>query len=423
MHVERGAVLIHAGIGQFFLGQRESFRGFFGGQRVIEARFHILERDAVLRTLRSGQARLHGAQIQVQGVGEDRIGRVVGAEQALELGIGFDGLHERLIATRATQVTQRFGIDREEAARGTIFRSHVGDGGPIGKAHVGESGAVEFDEFPDHAFFAEHLGDGERQIRSRHSFLQFSGDLEADHFGKQHVNGLTQHDGFRLDAAYAPTQNAQAIDHGGVRIGAHERIGIHHDTVVFRTRPHRFGQILQVHLVNDTSGRRNHREIFKGFLSPAQELVALVVALELDLHVLAEREFGTEQIHLHRVIDHKIHRHGRIDFLRIATHLGHGMTKRGQIHHRRNAREILQHHAGRLERDFDIAGVRRVVCRDFADIVFSDHIAVAFAKHGFEQHFDGERKAAHRAEAFGFEVGDAVIIGRTGAGLERFTGA
>ena len=32
--------------------------------------------------------------------------------------------------------------------------------------------------------------------------------------------------GFGLDAAHAPAQHAEAVDHGGVRVGADERVGV-----------------------------------------------------------------------------------------------------------------------------------------------------------------------------------------------------
>ncbi len=37
---------------------------------------------------------------------------------------------------------------------------------------------------------------------------------------------LAEHGGLGLDAADAPAEHAQAVDHGGVRVGADERIGV-----------------------------------------------------------------------------------------------------------------------------------------------------------------------------------------------------
>ena len=55
-----------------------------------EARLDVLERDAVLRPLRAGERRLDLRQLELEHVGEDRIGRRLGAVHALRLGIGGD---------------------------------------------------------------------------------------------------------------------------------------------------------------------------------------------------------------------------------------------------------------------------------------------------------------------------------------------
>ncbi len=54
---------------------------------------------------------------------------------------------------------------------------------------------------------------------------KLAGELEADDFGHEHVERLAEHDGFGLDAADAPADDAQAVDHRGVAVGADERIG------------------------------------------------------------------------------------------------------------------------------------------------------------------------------------------------------
>src|SRR5690348_18486883 len=41
--------------------------------------------------------------------------------------------------------------------------------------------------------------------------------------GDQHGDGLAEHGRLGLDAAHAPAQHAQAVLHGGVRVGAHAR--------------------------------------------------------------------------------------------------------------------------------------------------------------------------------------------------------
>jgi hypothetical protein len=56
--------------------------------------------------------------------------------------------------------------------------------------------------------------------------LQLAGELEADDFGDQHGLRLAEHGGLGLDAADAPAEHAEAVDHGGVAVGADQRVGI-----------------------------------------------------------------------------------------------------------------------------------------------------------------------------------------------------
>jgi hypothetical protein len=77
-----------------------------------------------------------------------------------------------------------------------------------------------------HALLAEHLRDRQHQVRRRCAFGQAAVELEADDLGKQHVDRLSQHAGLGLDAAHAPAQHPEAVDHGGVAVGAHQRVGI-----------------------------------------------------------------------------------------------------------------------------------------------------------------------------------------------------
>ena len=61
--------------------------------------------------------------------------------------------------------------------------------------------------------------------------------------------------------------------------------------VLFLGHDH-LGQVFQVDLVDDAGGRRHDPEIVEGLLPPVQELVALAVALELQLGVAAAAHPG-----------------------------------------------------------------------------------------------------------------------------------
>jgi hypothetical protein len=67
----------------------------------------------------------------------------------------------------------------------------------------------------------------------------------------------------------------------------------------------------------------------KRALSPAQERVALAVALELELRVALKRPWFAEHVHLDRVVDHELDRHLRVDLGRIAAEVFHGVAHRG----------------------------------------------------------------------------------------------
>ncbi len=56
--------------------------------------------------------------------------------------------------------------------------------------------------------------------------------------------------------------------------------------------------------MNDSGVRRNDREVLESCLSPAQERVALFVALEFEFGIEQESLGCAEFIDLHRVINH-----------------------------------------------------------------------------------------------------------------------
>ena len=86
--------------------------------------------------------------------------------------------------------------------------------------------AVELDELADDLLLAKHLGDGEHEIRRRRARRQLAVQLEADDFRDEHRHRLAEHRRFGFDAADAPAEHAEAVDHRRVRVGADERVGI-----------------------------------------------------------------------------------------------------------------------------------------------------------------------------------------------------
>ena len=102
--------------------------------------------------------------------------------------------------------------------------------------------------------------------------------------------------------------------------------------------PHALAEVFQVHLVADAGARRHDAEVVERVLAPAQELVALAVALEFDVDVLLQRVGPREDVDHHRVVDHQIDRHQRVHLLRVAAEPGDAVAHRGEVDHRRARR-------------------------------------------------------------------------------------
>ena len=114
---------------------------------------------------------------------------------------------------------------------------------------------------------------------------------------------------------------------------------------------------------------RDDLEAVEGGLAPAQEEVALTVALELELDVARERDPRRERVDLHRVVDHELGRDQRVDLLRVAAEVGHRVPHRREVDDRRHARQVLEQDARRRERDLVRRLGLRVPPSDRVDVV------------------------------------------------------
>ena len=92
---------------------------------------------------------------------------------------------------------------------------------------------------------------------------------------------MAQHARFGFDATNSPADNANAINHGGVAIGADDAIGIGDTAFVVNAT----GEILQIDLVHDADAGRNDLEGIEGLHAPLHELITLFVSLKFKLHV------------------------------------------------------------------------------------------------------------------------------------------
>ena len=392
-----------------------------------EAELDLLERDAVLRALRPGHRRLDGGEFELEHVGEDRVRRGLGMEHALRLGVGEDERDAVRRARGVAHVADGVVVDREEAAGRAVFRRHVAERGAVGDRQAGDAGPEEFNELAHHAALAQQLRDGEDEIGGGDAFLELAVETHANHFRQHHRIRLAEHRRLGLDAADAPAQHGEAIDHGGVRIGADQRVGIGHlgrDRLVGELDlvlrgPHRLRQVFEIDLMADAGAGRHHAEILERALRPFQEPVALLVLLVFFLDVLLECAGIAEKIHRHRMVDDEINRHQRVDLLGIAAERLHGVAHRGKIDDGRNTGEILHQHARGAERDLALGGLGLEPLRDRLDVLLGDRAPILVAQQIFEQHLERERQAGNPLEPVLLGRGEAVETIGLGTDLER----
>ena len=169
----------------------------------------------------------------------------------------------------------------------------------------------------------------------------------------------------------------------------------------------------------DAGARRHDAEIVEGLLAPAQEGIALPVALIFPGHVLGEGGAIAEGIDHDRMIDDEIDGGERVDLARIVAHRLHRVAHGREIDHRRHAGEILHQHPRRPEGDLAIGALRLQPARHGLDILGADRAAILVAQEILEQHLEGERQAGDVAEPVFLRSLEAEIIETTRADLER----
>ena len=147
--------------------------------------------------------------------------------------------------------------------------------------------------------------------------------------------------------------------------------------------------------MHDAGARRNDLEVGEGALSPAQERVTLTVALELELRVPADREPRRELVHLDRVVDDELGGELRVDLDGIAAQFPHRVSHGREVDDRGHAREVLEEHATRRERDLLRRLGRRDPGRDRLDVLRRDVRAVLVSQHVLEQDAERVRQAVH----------------------------
>jgi hypothetical protein len=351
------------------------------------------QRDAVLRALRPGDRRHDGGQVELEVLGERRL--VAGVEpKTLLLGVRLDQRDLLVGAPREPDVGDGLGVDGEDRAGGAELGTHVADGGPVGHRHGGDAVAVELHELADDAVPPQHLGDGEHEVGGGGAGGQLAGQLEADHPRDEHRYRLAEHRRLRLDAANAPAEHADAVFHGGVRIGADTGVGVGGAVTVEDNAR----EVFDVDLVHDAGAWRDDAEVVEALLPPLEELVALLVAAVLKLHVALEGVRTPEHIDDHRMVDDHFGRRQRVDLGRVAAQVADCLAHGGQVDDAGHAREVLHDHPRRGELDL-LAGLRRgLPGRQRADVVGGDVGAVLGAQEVLEEHLEAVRETSRAVD-------------------------
>ena len=392
-----------AGLARFLDRRLRLALGEHEVERLLELVLRLAQRDAVLRTLRTRQARLDGRQIELERRRVRGIRRVVQAEQALLFRVGVDQLHVTFVAPRQTQVVERHLVDRTDRNRRPVLRRHVAERRAIRNRQELQSRPVEFHELADDPELAEPLRDREHEIGRRRALGQPIGEAEADHFRDEHRDRLAQHRGLGLDAADAPADDAKTVDHRGVRVGADERVRVGEGAAAGFLLEDHAREVLEVDLVHDACVGRHHAEVLERLLPPPQERVSLLVAAELERGVEVGAVDLAVVIDLHRVVDDELDRLQRVDLPRIASETHDAVPHRGEIDDRRHAGKVLQQHTGGRERDLGLVAGLHVPPGQRLDIVRIDEPRVLAAQQVLEEDLEGVRQPRQPGTARPFE--------------------
>ena len=144
-----------------------------------------------------------------------------------------------------------------------------------------------------------------------------------------------------------------------MRVGADAAVGEGEWRTINLFDANNGGEVLKVDLVHDAGSGRHDAELIEGALRPAQQLVALGVALVLLGNVLLECLARCPAINLHRVVDHQVGGNLRIDAMRINAQLSRCVAEGGKVNDGGHTGEVLQHHACGGEGDFALIARRR----------------------------------------------------------------
>ena len=180
--------------------------------------------------------------------------------------------------------------------------------------------------------------------------------FDADDRRQQQRQRLAEHRRLGFDAADAPPEHAEAVDHRRVGVGADERVGVGEAVAVAE---HDLGEELQVDLVADALARREHAQRAERVLRPPEERVALLVARVLDRDVPREGIRHARDVDDDRMVDDEVDGDRGIDALGLAAEVDDRVTHRREVDDRRYPGEVLHEDTRRHEVELATPDFRR----------------------------------------------------------------
>ena len=124
----------------------------------------------------------------------------------------------------------------------------------------------------------------------------------------------------------------------------------------------------------DAAIRREHAQRLERLLRPAQERVALAVALELEFGVARQRVGGAGEVGDDRVVDHEVDGNSGLDVVRVTAEARDGVAQGGEVGDGWDPGEVLHQHARGHELDLAASGLLcgTAAVRDRLDVVGGD---------------------------------------------------
>ncbi len=306
----------------------------------------------LVRLVRTGHAGLDTGEVQVDDLCELGFGVVVVTPEGLGLQISGDALTQLRRAAGELEVLHGHRIEGEEHHGRPVFRCHVGQGAAYGPTQARQARSAELDELAYHAALTQQLGDFQGKVSGGHPRTQCVGHADTDDLGKADRYRFAQHGRLAFQTAHAPTEDADGVDHRRMAVRRHHAVGMQLRYLFPRVHRDDLRDRLQVHQVNNAGAGRDHAEVIKTLLRPANKAIALGVAAKVKLQILLQRIGGGVAFDDNRVIDSQHRRNMRIDALRIAAEFSGEIAHRRKVRQRRQTGGVVKHQAVGIKGDF-----------------------------------------------------------------------